>query len=100
MQINRSVIFCSKQATANKLFSLKRLECMLTPAFGSDTEGFSLNKFSLIFDNRCTIGMGEEYMPLIPIIITMCFAMRMDAMTAMAMVWIPCGIGWGCTNRG
>ena len=51
---------------------------------------FSLGSF--------TIGMGEEYVPLIPIIVTMCLAMRMDAVVAMGMVWIPYGIGWGCAG--
>jgi uncharacterized ion transporter superfamily protein YfcC len=45
-----------------------------------------------------TIGMGEEYVPLIPIIVTMSLAMRMDAIVAMGMVWIPYGIGWGCAG--
>ncbi len=45
-----------------------------------------------------TIGMGEEYVPLVPIIVTMCLAMRMDAVVAMAMVWVPCGIGWACAG--
>lgn len=43
-----------------------------------------------------TIGMGEEYVPLIPIIVTMSLAMRMDAIVAMGMVWVPYGIGWAC----
>ncbi len=51
---------------------------------------FSLGSF--------TIGMGEEYVPLIPIIVTMTLAMRMDAVVAMGMVWIPYGIGWGCAG--
>ncbi len=41
-----------------------------------------------------TIGMGEEYVPLIPIIVTMCLAMKMDAIVAMGMIWVPYGIGW------
>jgi uncharacterized ion transporter superfamily protein YfcC len=45
-----------------------------------------------------TIGMGEEYVPLIPIIVTMSLAMRMDAVVAMGMVWVPYGIGWGCAG--
>jgi uncharacterized ion transporter superfamily protein YfcC len=45
-----------------------------------------------------TIGMGEEYVPLIPIIVTMSLAMRMDAIVAMGMVWIPYGIGWACAG--
>ena len=51
---------------------------------------FSLGSF--------TIGMGEEYVPLVPIIVTMCLAMRMDAVVAMGMVWIPYGIGWACAG--
>ncbi len=51
---------------------------------------FSLGSF--------TIGMGEEYVPLVPIIVTMALAMRMDAVVAMGMVWIPFGIGWGCAG--
>ena len=51
---------------------------------------FSLGSF--------TIGMGEEYVPLVPIIVTMCLAMRMDGVVAMGMVWIPYGIGWGCAG--
>lgn len=45
-----------------------------------------------------TIGMGEEYVPLVPIIVTMSLAMRMDAIVAMGMVWIPYGIGWACAG--
>jgi uncharacterized ion transporter superfamily protein YfcC len=40
-----------------------------------------------------TIGMGEEYVPLIPIIVTMSLAMRMDAIVAMGMVWCVSGGG-------
>lgn len=43
------------------------------------------------------IGMGEEYVPLIPIVVSMALAMRMDAVVAMGMVWIPYGIGWACS---
>ncbi|MCH7854077.1 MAG: YfcC family protein [Proteobacteria bacterium] len=45
-----------------------------------------------------TIGMGEEYVPLIPLIVTMSLAMRMDAIVAMGLVWIPYGIGWACAG--
>ncbi len=51
---------------------------------------FSLGSF--------TIGMGEEYIPLVPIIVTMSLAMRMDAIVAMGMVWVPYAIGWGCAG--
>ena len=42
-----------------------------------------------------TVGMGEEYVPLVPILVSMCLAMRMDAVVAMGMVWVPSAIGWG-----
>jgi uncharacterized ion transporter superfamily protein YfcC len=45
-----------------------------------------------------SIGMGEEYVPLIPILVTMSLAMRMDSIVAMGMVWIPYGIGWACAG--
>lgn len=45
-----------------------------------------------------TIGMGEEYVPLIPILITMSLAMKMDAIVAMGMIWVPYGIGWACAG--
>jgi uncharacterized ion transporter superfamily protein YfcC len=45
-----------------------------------------------------TIGMGEEYMPLIPILVTMSLAMKMDAIVAMGLVWTSYGIGWACAG--
>lgn len=57
-----------------------------------------LGCFAMFGLGSYTIGMGEEYVPLIPILVSMALAMRMDAMVAMAMVWIPYGIGWGCAG--
>lgn len=57
-----------------------------------------LGCFAMFSAGSFTIGMGEEYVPLIPIIVTMSLAMRMDAVVAMGMVWIPYGIGWGCAG--
>jgi uncharacterized ion transporter superfamily protein YfcC len=45
-----------------------------------------------------TIGMGEEYVPLIPILVAMCLAMKMDAIVAMGVVWTAYGIGWSCAG--
>ncbi|MEM7199417.1 MAG: TIGR00366 family protein [Planctomycetota bacterium] len=45
-----------------------------------------------------SIGMGEEYVPLIPILVTMSLAMKLDAIVAMGMVWVPYGIGWACAG--
>ncbi|NIL92870.1 MAG: TIGR00366 family protein [Woeseiaceae bacterium] len=57
-----------------------------------------LGCFAMFSLGSFTIGMGEEYVPLIPIIVTMTLAMRMDAVVAMGMVWVPYGIGWGCAG--
>ncbi len=43
-----------------------------------------------------TIGMAEEYMPFIPVLVTMCLALRMDAVVAMGLVYVGAGIGYGC----
>jgi len=42
------------------------------------------------------IGMAEEYMPFIPILVTMCLAMRMDSVVAMGMVYVGAAVGYGC----
>ncbi len=43
-----------------------------------------------------SVGMAEEYMPFIPILVTMCLAMKMDAVVALAIVYIGAGVGYGC----
>ncbi len=43
-----------------------------------------------------TIGMAEEYMPFIPVMVTMCLALKMDAMVALGIVYMGAGIGYGC----
>ncbi len=43
-----------------------------------------------------TIGMAEEYMPFIPLLVTMCIALRLDAIVAMGIVYIGAGVGYGC----
>ncbi len=43
-----------------------------------------------------TIGMAEEYMPFIPILVAMCLAMGMDAVVAMGIVYVGAGVGYGC----
>lgn len=44
-----------------------------------------------------TIGMAEEYMPFIPLLVTMCLALRMDAVVAIGLVYVGAGIGYGCS---
>jgi uncharacterized ion transporter superfamily protein YfcC len=43
-----------------------------------------------------TIGMAEEYMPFIPILVTLCLALKMDAVVALGIVYIGAGVGYGC----
>lgn len=43
-----------------------------------------------------TVGMAEEYMPFIPILVTLCLALRMDAIVAMGIVYVGAAIGYGC----
>tara|TARA_R110002072_G_scaffold67163_3_gene165056 strand:- start:54206 stop:55864 length:1659 start_codon:yes stop_codon:yes gene_type:complete len=43
-----------------------------------------------------TIGMAEEYMPFIPLLVTLCLALKMDAIVALGIVYIGAGVGYGC----
>jgi uncharacterized ion transporter superfamily protein YfcC len=43
-----------------------------------------------------TIGMAEEYIPLIAILITLCVGMRMDTVAAVGIMVVGYGIGYGC----
>jgi len=51
---------------------------------------------SLFAVGSSTIGMAEEYMPFIPILVAMCLALEMDAIVAMGIVYIGAGVGYGC----
>jgi len=43
-----------------------------------------------------TLGMAEEYVPFMPILVTMCLALRMDAIVAMGIVYVGYAVGYGC----
>ena len=43
-----------------------------------------------------TIGMAEEYMPFVPILVTLSLALKMDAVVALGIVYIGAGVGYGC----
>lgn len=43
-----------------------------------------------------TIGMAEEYMPFIPLLVTLSLALKMDAVVALGIVYIGAGVGYGC----
>jgi uncharacterized ion transporter superfamily protein YfcC len=50
---------------------------------------------SLFAVGSSTIGMAEEYMPFIPILVAMCLALRMDAVVAVGIVYVGAGVGYG-----
>lgn len=43
-----------------------------------------------------TIGMAEEYLPFVPLLVTMCLALKMDAVVAVGILYIGAGIGYAC----
>ena len=43
-----------------------------------------------------TVGMAEEYMPFVPILVTMCLAMRVDAVVAVGIIYVGAGVGYAC----
>ena len=43
-----------------------------------------------------TIGMAEEYVAFVPILVAMCLSMKMDAMVAVAIIYVGAGIGYAC----
>ncbi len=51
---------------------------------------------SLFAVGSSTIGMAEEYMPFVPILVAMCLALKLDAVVALAIVYIGAGVGYGC----
>jgi len=50
---------------------------------------------SLFAVGSSTIGMAEEYMPFIPILVAMCLALEMDAVVAVGIVYVGAGVGYG-----
>jgi uncharacterized ion transporter superfamily protein YfcC len=43
-----------------------------------------------------TIGMAEEYVAFVPVLVTMCAALRMDAIVAVGIIYIGAGVGYAC----
>jgi uncharacterized ion transporter superfamily protein YfcC len=50
---------------------------------------------SLFAVGSSTVGMAEEYMPFVPILVAMCLALKLDAVVAMGIVYIGAGVGYG-----
>lgn len=51
---------------------------------------------ALLSIGASTIGMTEEYMPFVPVMVMMCLALRMDAVVAVGIVYIGGAFGYGC----
>ncbi len=51
---------------------------------------------SLFALGSSTVGMAEEYMPFVPLLVTMCLALRMDAVVAVGIIYVGAGVGYGC----
>ena len=43
-----------------------------------------------------TVGMAEEYMPFVPILVMMCLALRLDAVVAVGIIYVGAGVGYAC----
>ena len=45
-----------------------------------------------------TIGMAEEYLPFVPILVTMCLALKLDAVVAVGIIYVGAGVGYACAT--
>ncbi len=43
-----------------------------------------------------TIGMAEEYVPFVPLLVAMCLAIKADAVVALGIVYVGAGVGYAC----
>ena len=43
-----------------------------------------------------TVGMAEEYMPFVPLLVTMCLALGLDAVVAVGIIYVGAGVGYAC----
>jgi len=59
-------------------------------ATGSLEAGMTLFAFG-----SATVGFGEEYYPLVPVLVSMCLALGYDRMTAIGIIMVGYGAGYG-----
>ncbi len=43
-----------------------------------------------------TVGMAEEYLPFVPILVAMCLALKLDAVVAVGIIYVGAGVGYAC----
>ena len=56
----------------------------------------ALGMVTLLALGSSTVGMAEEYLPFVPLLVTMCLALKMDAVVAVGIIYIGAGVGYGC----
>jgi uncharacterized ion transporter superfamily protein YfcC len=45
-----------------------------------------------------TVGMAEEYVPFVPLLVAMCLALKADAVVALGIVYVGAGVGYACAS--
>ena len=43
-----------------------------------------------------TVGMAEEYLAFVPLLVTMCLALELDAIVAVGIIYVGAGVGYAC----
>ena len=43
-----------------------------------------------------TVGMAEEYLPFVPLLVAVCLALKLDAVVAVGIVYVGAGVGYAC----
>ena len=65
-------------------------------AFGKRANLLVIGTVTLFAIGSGVMGMAEEYVPFIALLVTMSLAMRMDAMVGISIVFIGYAVGYGC----
>ncbi|MEM6704893.1 MAG: TIGR00366 family protein [Acidobacteriota bacterium] len=65
---------------------------------GSSRIGVVGGMMGLFVLGSATIGMAEEYLPFMPVLITLCLALGMDAVVALGIVVLGYGMGYGAAT--
>lgn len=64
--------------------------------FGRSPSPLVISTISLFAFGSGLIGMAEEYVPFIPLLVTMSLAMGLDAMVGISIVFVGYAVGYGC----
>ncbi|MEN8247828.1 MAG: TIGR00366 family protein [Bacteroidota bacterium] len=63
--------------------------------FGSRQQGLIVAGMLIFAIGSSTLGMAEEYLPFIAILISLCIALKLDAITAVGIMVVGYGVGYG-----